>query len=235
MVGIRPAKPSTAFRTTSGFARSRSSVGSPPPGYAAPGRRWGRATGRRDELELGSRFDHLDRLTADRAGRAEQGNPCHAVSAYRCRSLRRAGAITLGVVAEDAPLVAVRERSKGSAYPIAMLAGAWLVAGVALASVTGRVKDWFVMTDELVYERLAISIARHRIAARPHITTVRPQPRSALPAADRAVLPPRLVAHDIQESTFDALVMTSACIPAFLLARRVTGEAPWPSCWRSAR
>ena len=30
-----------------------------------------------DELELGMRVDHLDRLAADRAGRAEQGDPLH--------------------------------------------------------------------------------------------------------------------------------------------------------------
>src|SRR3954468_21361846 len=36
----------------------------------------------------------------------------------------------------------------------------WLVAGAALSLVTSRVTDWFVMTDELLYERLAISIVR---------------------------------------------------------------------------
>ena len=32
--------------------------------------------------------------------------------------------------------------------------------GVALAWITSRVADWFVMTDELLYERLALSVAR---------------------------------------------------------------------------
>ena len=41
----------------------------------------------------------------------------------------------------------------------------WLVAGAGLAQVTQRVVDWFVMTDELLYERLAISVAQLALAA----------------------------------------------------------------------
>ena len=39
------------------------------------------------------------------------------------------------------------------------VAGLWLVLGVGLAMLTSSVVDWYVMTDELLYERLAISIA----------------------------------------------------------------------------
>src|SRR3954454_25036474 len=38
--------------------------------------------------------------------------------------------------------------------------GLWLAAGALLALVTTRVADWFVMTDELLYERLGISVAQ---------------------------------------------------------------------------
>lgn len=40
--------------------------------------------------------------------------------------------------------------------------GLWLALGAALAAITGRIVDWFLMTDELLYERLAISIAHGR-------------------------------------------------------------------------
>ena len=44
-----------------------------------------RARRRRDELELRVRADHLDRLTPDRPGRAEQGDPLHrAQGTGRC-------------------------------------------------------------------------------------------------------------------------------------------------------
>ncbi len=35
----------------------------------------------------------------------------------------------------------------------------WLALALALSRVTDRVVDWFVMTDELPSERLAISVA----------------------------------------------------------------------------
>src|SRR5438045_5749413 len=39
------------------------------------------------------------------------------------------------------------------------LAALWLVLAGGLALLTSQVADWYVMTDELLYERLAISIA----------------------------------------------------------------------------
>jgi len=36
----------------------------------------------------------------------------------------------------------------------------WAVVSTVLAAATTRVVDWFVMTDELLYERLAFSVAR---------------------------------------------------------------------------
>ena len=41
--------------------------------------------------------------------------------------------------------------------PVAVLL--WLALGSVLAVFTSKVANWFVMTDELLYERLAISIA----------------------------------------------------------------------------
>src|SRR3954471_9087340 len=38
--------------------------------------------------------------------------------------------------------------------------GLWRGCGALLGLVVGRVTDWFVMTDELLYERLAISVAQ---------------------------------------------------------------------------
>ena len=45
----------------------------------------------------------------------------------------------------------------------------WLGLATALAVATSRVADWFVMTDELLYERLALSIDRlgHAVTACP--------------------------------------------------------------------
>ena len=40
--------------------------------------------------------------------------------------------------------------------PIAL----WLAFAALVAVLTSRVADWFVMTDELLYERLAISVGR---------------------------------------------------------------------------
>ena len=44
----------------------------------------------------------------------------------------------------------------------------WVALATALALLTSRVVDWYVMTDELLYERLAISIAQQH-SPLPHI------------------------------------------------------------------
>lgn len=104
--------------------------------------------------------------------------------------------------------------------------GLWLVSALTLSQVTGRVTDWFVMTDELVYERLAISIAR----------SGSPLPRihgASVTSLDQ--LYPLLIAPLFRDGAvttdlhrahiLGAWLMTSACIPAFLLARRVTARS----------
>ena len=45
---------------------------------------------------------------------------------------------------------------------LAALLALWLGAACGLQALTTRAADWFVMTDELLYERLAISIAHGR-------------------------------------------------------------------------
>lgn len=109
--------------------------------------------------------------------------------------------------------------------PVLVLPALWVALAAGLAAITGRVGDWFVMTDELLYERLAISVAR----------TVSPLPRvhgTAIPSL--AQLYPVLIApfyrsglvpHDLHDAhLFNAWLMSSACIPAFFLARRATGR-----------
>ena len=85
-VAGRPAKPTTALRTTSGSARSRSAVRSPPtwacstPRSAASSSSVVRARGERAHLELRIGVDDLERLAPDRAGRAEDGDSLHPQS-----------------------------------------------------------------------------------------------------------------------------------------------------------
>jgi hypothetical protein len=111
-------------------------------------------------------------------------------------------------------------------HQLALAVGLWIVAAAAMSRVTGRVTDWFDMTDELRYERLAISIAKTGSPLpRIHETAVR----------DLDQLYPLLiapffrhgdVAADLHQAHLaGAWLMTSACIPAFLLARRVSGRS----------
>ncbi len=109
--------------------------------------------------------------------------------------------------------------------PASALVGLWALSALALSEVTGRVTNWFVMTDELVYERLAISVARTGSPVpRVHGTFVR-----SLDQLYPWLIAPFFrhgdVATDIHHAhLLGAWLMTSALIPAFLLARRVTGR-----------
>ena len=110
--------------------------------------------------------------------------------------------------------------------PVVIAVGVWLLAGAVLASLTSRVADWFVMTDELLYERLAISIVRWGSLV-PHVH------REVVPNLNQLypiVLAWPYRAASIHDSLHDAHVlnaflMTSAAVPAFFLARRVTSNA----------
>lgn len=98
--------------------------------------------------------------------------------------------------------------------------GLWaLVAGV-LAAATTRVVDWFVMTDELLYERLAFSVAR---TGSP-IPALRgehiPAANDLYPLLLAAVAKSDYVPAFLHRAhLFNAILFTSAAVPAFLLAR----------------
>jgi hypothetical protein len=99
----------------------------------------------------------------------------------------------------------------------------WLALGAALALITSRVADWFVMTDELLYERLALSVVRLH-SPLPHVHgDLVPSINQLYPL----VLAPALAGGDVARDMvtahiLNAFVMSSAAVPALLLARRVT-------------
>jgi hypothetical protein len=103
----------------------------------------------------------------------------------------------------------------------------WVAFAVGLSQITGSVKDWFVMTDELVYERLAISIAK-RGSPLPYLHDQFVRSLDQLyPLLIAPFFRHGLVPHDLHGAhILNAWVMTSACIPTFFLARRVT-ERRW--------
>ena len=106
----------------------------------------------------------------------------------------------------------------------------WLVAAAILATITGRVADWFVMTDELLYERLALSISRLHTPI-PHVHGV------AIGSINQLyplLLAPFFASGTIAAGLHDAhvlnaFVITFAAVPAYFLALRVTR-----SVWASA-
>ncbi len=98
----------------------------------------------------------------------------------------------------------------------------WIACGVGLSVIAGRARDWFDMTDELRYERLAASIARaHSVVPRIHGVLVESWAQ-LYPVLIAPVFDHRYAPQDVQAAHLvNAWVMSSACIPAFLLARRV--------------
>ena len=109
------------------------------------------------------------------------------------------------------------------------LIGLWVVLASILSVVTAQVRDWNAMTDELGYERLALSIVQlHTLVPHTHGGFVR-----SLAQLYPALISPWFlhgyVPEDLRNAhIFNAWLMTSACIPAFLLARRVTRRR-WPA------
>jgi hypothetical protein len=101
----------------------------------------------------------------------------------------------------------------------------WAGLALALSALTTRVEDWFVMTDELLYERLALSVWQ-LASPLPHVhgelipNLNQLYPLLIAPAFGGGLVPGSLD----QAHAVNAWVMSSACIPAFLLARRVTGR-----------
>jgi hypothetical protein len=101
--------------------------------------------------------------------------------------------------------------------------GLWLALAAVLAVITRRVVDWYVMTDELLYERLALSIG--------HLHSPLPRVHGEIVANVNQLYPLLLApffAHGLVPAALhnahiaNAFVMSSASIPAFFLTRRVT-------------
>src|SRR6266508_2498543 len=99
----------------------------------------------------------------------------------------------------------------------------WLALGAGLAALTTQVVDWYVMTDELFYERLAISVGKLG-SPFPHIHgQLVGNVNQLYPLLLAPLFDGRLVPSGLRDAhLLNAFVMSSACVPAFLLARRVT-------------
>src|SRR3954471_8586856 len=114
--------------------------------------------------------------------------------------------------------------------PIAL----WLVSGAFLPAFTSRVVDWFVMTDELLYERLALSVDRLHSPV-PHVHgAVVGSINQLYPLLLAPFFASGTVASGLQRAhVLNAFVITSASIPAYLLALRVSRTA-WTSAVAAA-
>jgi hypothetical protein len=105
------------------------------------------------------------------------------------------------------------------------VAALWIVGATVLAEFTTRALDWFAKDDELRYERLAISIARtHSLVPRIHGVNIESYSQ-LYPLLISPFFRHGLVPHNVQTVHLaNAWIMSFACIPAFFLARRVTGR-----------
>ena len=130
------------------------------------------------------------------------------LTARQERARRALRAVLSGLVRLELPVLAI-----------------WIAAGAGVAAVTKHVFDWFVMTDELLYERLAISVV-HLRSPLPHIHgQLIPNVSQLYPLVLATVYRHGLVPSSLHAAhRLDAYVMTSAALPAFLLARAVTGR-----------
>src|SRR5437763_10338863 len=101
----------------------------------------------------------------------------------------------------------------------------WLVCAAILATITSRVADWFVMTDELLYERLALSVDRLHTPI-PHVHGVAVGSINQLyPLLVAPVFASGTIADALQRAhVLNAFVITSAAVPAYLLTLRVTRD-----------
>jgi hypothetical protein len=110
----------------------------------------------------------------------------------------------------------------------------WLMFGTVLAWITSRVADWFVMTDELLYERLGLSVVQlHSPLPRVHDVAVanlnQLYPLLLVPAFATGTVAQGLHRAHI----LNAFLIASAAIPAYLLALRVTRNV-WASVLAAA-
>jgi hypothetical protein len=116
------------------------------------------------------------------------------------------------------------ERHSSAVVGVA-LAALWLLVGTLLAVwFSGRIRDWSVMTDELLYAKLATSIAdgslRPSVHGAPIAVYNQLYPLLLAPLFGTLSPPDAFrVAH-----VLNAFVMASAVFPAYLLARQVAGH-----------
>ena len=109
-----------------------------------------------------------------------------------------------------------------------------LFLGWVLSLATTRVKNWFVMTDELYYERLAVSVAQTgSLLPRLHGELV-PNVNQLYPV----LISPMFGDGNVPASfagahRLNAFLITTAAIPVFLLARRI-GLGRLISLWAGA-
>ncbi len=101
--------------------------------------------------------------------------------------------------------------------------GAWLGLSALLAALTSRVAVWYLMTDELLYERLAISIAQGRSP----LPRVHGELVASLNQLYPLVIAPAFAQDSVTAALRDAHVlnaflMASVSIPVLLLTRRIT-------------
>jgi hypothetical protein len=107
------------------------------------------------------------------------------------------------------------------------LVGLWLAMGTALAVLfSGRIRDWSVMTDELLYTKLATSIAE-TMSPLPSVHGTSIEVYNQLYPLLLAPLYGWLTPPDAFRAThvLNAFVMASAAFPAYLLARQAVGRA----------
>jgi hypothetical protein len=124
--------------------------------------------------------------------------------------------------------VALRSRARAvtsrhrTLLPVAALGAEIAAVSVWLATYTSQIRDWTVMTDEMLYAKLGLSIATdHSLPAEIH--------GQALPVYN--LLYPLLLAPFYGSASgpaafhaahvFGAVVMASAALPTYLIARRV--------------
>ena len=109
-----------------------------------------------------------------------------------------------------------------------------LCLGWVLSLATTRVKNWFVMTDELYYERLAVSVAQTgSLLPRLHGELVA-NVNQLYPVLISPVFGDGNVPASLEDAhRLNAFLITSAAIPVFLLARRI-GIGWLVSLWAGA-
>jgi len=116
----------------------------------------------------------------------------------------------------------------------ASIVGVALALGWILSLATTRVKNWFVMTDELYYERLAVSVAQTgSLLPRLHGEVVS-NVNQLYPVLLSTVYGDGDVAASLEAAhRLNAFLIASAAIPVFLLARRI-GIGLFVSLWVGA-